>query len=127
MWPSSPQSLAELTADFGLDVYYVPLVCTSLAAERIALYAAGVRLLPCHIVTEVYAAGHPDSVVFPDELKPTADDFIRNSSQHAGITEYPRGFWDLELALAFEHSIPDANLGVLWSEEGGWFPLRAKS
>lgn len=127
MWRSSPQSLAELTADVGLEVYYVPLVCTTLAAERIANDAAGVHLRACHIVTDVYGAGHPDSVVFPVGLRPTAADFIKNSSQHAGITEYPRGFWDLELALAFDHSIPDANLGVLWSEEGGWFPLRAKS
>ena len=124
---ASSRSLAEMTADHGLEVYYVPLVCTSLAAERIEHEAGGLRLRPCHIVTDVYAAGHPDSVVFPESLRPTADDFITRSSEGAGITSLPRGFWDLELALAFEHSIPDANLGVLWSEEGGWFPLRAKS
>lgn len=126
MWPTGPQSLAELTAAHGLEVYYLPLICTTQAAQRLATEASDVRLRPCHVLTEAYSASHPESVVFPEDLRGSVPNFIREASARAGITLYPNGFCGLELAVAFEHSIPDANLGVLWSEESAWFPLMTK-
>lgn len=126
VWTGRTESLKDLASLCGTDVYYVPLVATSYAIDRLSLMAPEVKVRPCHILAENYSASHPDSVVFPDTLRLGSADFIRTASDRASLNYCVRGFHDLELAIAFEHSIPDACLALLWSEESGWFPLMAR-
>jgi len=126
-WPSNPTSLEQLSTMYSLDVYYLPLIATERAVERISVEAPSVKIRPSHVLTNVYNASDPDTVVFPDDLRAGAASFIAEASSRAGIYDFVNGFDDLGLAVAFEHSIPDACVGLLWSDEGGWQPLMAKT
>lgn len=126
-WPTSPHSLEELSAVHSSDVYYLPLVATGYAVERIAREAPSVMTRPSHLLTSAYNALDPNTIVFPDDLKSGAATFIQDASSTAGITKWINGFCDLGLNIAFGHSIPDACLALLWSEEGGWQPLMSRT
>jgi hypothetical protein len=126
-WNDHPKSLEKLTAAYSLDVYYLPLIATEYAVGRIAAEAPNVSIRPGHILTDVYNAADPNTIVFPDDLRSGVEAFIRDASSNAGITNWVNGFYELGLDLAFGHSIPDACLALLWSEEGGWKPLMART
>ncbi|WP_131822606.1 phosphoribosyltransferase-like protein [Mycobacteroides chelonae] len=125
-WQGYPATVAQLAEKYKLDVYYIPLICTEYAAKRIASEAPSVRIRAPHILTEVYCATDSNTIVFPEELRAEASQFVDEASENAGIDKWRYGFHELALSLAFEHSIPDACVAILWSEEGGWVPLMAK-
>jgi hypothetical protein len=126
-WQTSPHTLEELCAVHSVDVYYLPLIATQYAIDRIAREAPSVKTRPSHILTSVYNALDADTIVFPDDLKTDAAAFVSDASAAAGITKWVNGFHDLGLNIAFGHSIPDACLALLWSEEGGWQPLMSRT
>lgn len=126
-WPDHPTSLEELVEAYSLNLYYLPLIATEYAVGRIKNEAPDVVMKPTHVLTGVYNASSPDTIVFPDDLRADAASFIQEASSRAGIQTWVNGFHDLGLALAFEHSIPDACVALLWSEEGGWNPLMART
>ena len=127
VWPTSPKTLEELAAVHSIDVYYLPLIATQYAIDRISREAPGATLRPSHVLSDVYNALDPNTIVFPDDLKADAAAFIRDASAAAGITKWVDGFHHLGLNIAFGHSIPDACLALLWSEEGGWKPLMSRT
>lgn len=102
--------------------FYCPLVCTTYGKNRIANDCSAVSLHPSHLLSEDYCAFSPDSVIWPAELRSSASDFIQAASSRAGIVNW-KGFHALGLAMAFEHSVPDACLPLLYWNENGWKPL----
>ena len=124
----SSASLEDVcSVNTGLQVFYTPAICTWIARDAIASAAPIVRLRPAHLLAERYSAASPDSILVPQELVPDLHQFIVDSSLRAGI---PRtrafGYQGLGLALAFEHSVPDATLPIFWTESPGWVPLRRR-
>lgn len=125
-WQGHPSSISELVDLYNLDVYYAPLICTAYAVENIQNEAPAVQIRTSHLLTDVYCATNPNTVVFPEDLRSGVAQFIEEASRNAGIETDKDGFHHLALDLAFEHSIPDACIAILWSKEGGWVPLMEK-
>lgn len=111
----------------GGDVIYTPLVSTSHGLAVLALKCPGLRVRPAHILDARYSLTDPNSILWPDGLRPSASDFLFEASKRAGIVDdYEfgwKGFHDLALALAFWHSVPDATLPLFFWDRGDWAPL----
>ncbi|WP_147451332.1 phosphoribosyltransferase-like protein [Corallococcus llansteffanensis] len=117
-------SFDQLEKARGGKFFYCPLICTELGAESIHLECPKVVLEPAHLLSDNYNALSSNSHLWPDHLRPTAYDFIENASRRAGIPLGKwKGFQDLGLAIAFEHSVPDATLPLFHWEGNGWIPL----
>lgn len=124
----TPVSFVQLQADRGIDVYYLPVVATDYARERIAANAPSIKFRTAHLLGPEYRATHPQSHVFPNPLRSLAADFIARASRRAGLpTNADLGFHRLALALAFEHSVPDATLPIIWADTPTWTPLMRRS
>lgn len=132
--PGRSISFAELSQTVrGLRFFYCPLVCTALGKKRIADKCSGVELCPAHVIPEEYSALHPASVLWPERLRGGAVNFVAAASRRAGIPDCNggindwRGFWKLGLTVAFQHSVPDATLPLLYWDKNGWTPLRRRT
>ena len=108
-------------------VVYVPLVATELGLERIRRDCVGLRIHPVHIIDDRYSLTSSRSFLWPDELRPSAVDVLRSVSERAGIVSECgvgwQGFCELGLAMAFEHSVPDATMPLIYWEHNDWHPL----
>jgi hypothetical protein len=123
-----PCSFELIAQSSPLNVFYIPTVSTAYAADRIEAGAPSVTLRSAHILSDVYSAVHAESVVFPDHLRSEAREFVARTSSQAGISpENELGFHDLALAIAFEHSVPDATLPILWADTPSWNSLLRRS
>jgi hypothetical protein len=106
--------------------FYCPLVCTAYGKQKIQTECPAVNVRPAHIISDEYGAFARESVLWPAELRASAAAFVERASSRAGIPNW-KGFHDLGLALAFEHSVPDATLPILYWRENGWKPLIART
>jgi hypothetical protein len=117
-------SFERLAAVRGGEFYYCPLVCTQAGYEFIGKSCPEVRVSPAHILPNRYSVFDSKSLVWPPELMPGSESFLRVASKRAGIPDLKwRGFHSLGLTLAFAHSTPDATLPIFSSKENGWKPL----
>ena len=114
--------------------YYCPAFCTQLGLEQIKLACPEVTVTPGVFIPDNYGALAPDSVVWPTRLKSTAEQFLRSASRRAGIPDTGgtepddwRGFASLGLTIAFENSVPDATLPIIYWECNGWRPLMRRT
>ncbi|MBM0237707.1 hypothetical protein JNW88_12010 [Micromonospora sp. ATA32] len=106
------------------SVWYCPAVCTELGSQKVLEKASVVQLRPAHFLPARYGALHPETVLFAPHLIPTARDFIVNASRRAGVPpDWTFGYKGLALAIAFEHSVPDATLPLFWVDTPRWKPL----
>lgn len=115
----------------GASVYFIPVVATRYGLDKIESECSGLMISPAHVLDDRYSLTAPDSILWPDALKPDALSFLRNASRRAGIVDECefgwRGFHDLALALAFHHSVPDATLPLFFWNRNGWKPLIART
>lgn len=117
-------SLRDAAEACDATVYYLPLVATQYAASRLATAAPTVSLRAAHLLGSQYSALDPSSIVFPEHLRASAAEFVRRASADAGISpQHTLGFHDLGLVVAFEHSVPDATLPIVWVDTPTWTPL----
>lgn len=117
-----------LLTSAGCEIVYCCFVATTYGLENVALVAPLVQVLPAHIIDETHSVVAPDSRVWPSELRADVDDFVLRASRKAKIADDGRlGFHDLGLALAFEHTIPDASLPLFYSPDPAWHPLMRRS
>lgn len=126
---SSRASFRDLAAGGAGRYYYCPVVATTSGVEAIARACPEVVVHPGHLLPGRYNALAADSLIWPPDLQPTAEEFVRLSSERAGIptdpgsTRYWKGFRGLGLALGFEHGTPDATLPLFDWNLNGWTPL----
>ncbi|HXT02255.1 MAG TPA: hypothetical protein VN915_16395 [Elusimicrobiota bacterium] len=112
--------------------FYCPAIATEFGASIIASDCPRVKLRAGNTLSAQYNALDPDSILWPDELRPKAIDFIKSVSTRAGIPDSPgdvddwRGFSNLGLAIAFAHGIPDGTLPIFRWNKNGWRPLIKK-
>jgi|SRR5215213_10111714 len=114
--------------------YYCPAIATPHGLKAIAEHAPGVTVSPGAVLDARHDAFHPESVLWPAELRGGAEEFLRAASERAGIPDDPhstswwRGFCGQGLAVGFERGTPDATLPIFTWEENGWKPfLRARA
>jgi len=125
-------SFKALASIKGNEFYYIPLICTEYGFSRIRDKCPEVILSPTHVLSSRYNALDENSIIWPNHLRPTAVDFLRQVSDRAGIPDTNggendwRGFHKLGLTVSFEDSVPDATLPIFYWEENGWKPLIQK-
>ena len=111
----------------GADIFYVPIVSTAYGLEALASCCPDLKVHPVHILDARYSLANPDSILWPDALRPDASNFLLEASRRAGILDELEegwmGFHNLALALAFSHSVPDATLPLYFWDRPGWAPL----
>jgi hypothetical protein len=114
-------------ATSGASITYTPLIATSHGLDAISEKYPELRIFPAHILGAQYSLTDPQSMLWPDSLRSSADDFLYEASRRAGIvddSEYGwKGYHDLSLPLAFSHSVPDSTLPLYFWENKGWAPL----
>ena len=115
-------SFERLAMASGYSFFYCPIVCTERGRTRIEEECKKVTLSPAHFLPEQYSAIANDSIVWTDELRPTACNFLEQASKRAGITSW-QGFHGLGLAFSFDYGPPDATLPIFYHDDNGWTPL----
>ena len=126
--PNRFESFKALATGSQANFYYCPAFCTQLGLNRIRSACPEVTVNPGILIPDNYGALAPDSIVWPSQLRSTAEDFLHSASTRAGIPEEDwRGFAYLSLTIAFEDSVPDATLPVMYWEENGWHPLMRRT
>lgn len=111
-------------------IFYIPVIATTYGLSRLQSSCENLNTYPAHELSDDYSLISPNSVLWPDHLKPHAVEFLHEASVRAGITSDQamnwRGFHNLGLSVAFEHSVPDATIPLFWWNRKGWFPLRER-
>ena len=127
---TAPDSFA-VAAERGANIFYLPLIATTRGLEEIKRKCTGLKVYPAHVLDERYSLTAPNSILWPDPLKPDAVTFLFEASRRAGIIgncEYGwQGFHNFALPLAFSHSVPDATLPLFFWDQNGWTPLISKA
>lgn len=113
----------------GSRFFYCPAICTQKGYRRIQESCNNVVLSPGNVLPDQYSAIHPDSIVWPNQLRASGASFVERASLRAGIPDDLdnlgdwRGHHQLGLTLGFSHSVPDATLPLFYWEHNGWQPL----
>lgn len=127
-------------SDFLLDTQLAPHINSScfiygcLAAHRYGIQSLQKMFPKLHIAAverldDSHALFHSDSGTFPDgeNSAEKAKEFYYSLLSDRGINisgPDRRGYGHLELAYAFQHSVPDNSLPILWWDGGElWRPL----
>lgn len=122
---------AEGLADLIRERYvgYTPLVAHTRGIQSLKDRYPGLHISPVETLAEENQLFHPAAMVFDDEINTSeeARDFYLELLARHGLNvdaDTTFGFGNLELAFAFEHSIPDNSLPILWwARAGQWSPL----
>src|SRR5216683_3116312 len=101
----------------GAQFFYCPIFCTEFGLSQLRAHCPEVTLSSAHVLSARYSALAPDSLLWTDDLRPSATQFVQEASRRAGIPDTNgatpsdwRGFGKLGLALALGDSVPDATL-----------------
>ncbi len=126
----SCMSFAALAGVVPAKFYYCPAFCTQFGLREINLSCPEVTVSPGILIPDSYGTLASNSVVWPSRLKDTAEAFLLSASARAQIPDTGgatpddwRGFASLGLAIAFEDSVPDATLPIIYWNRNGWRPL----
>ena len=129
--PNRYESFRALATGSQAEFYYCPAFCTQFGLNRIKCACPEVTVNPGVLIPDNYGALAPDSIVWPSELRSTAEEFLYSASTRAGIPEGEwRGFASLGLTIAFEDSVPDATLPIMYwenNENDRWHPLMRRT
>src|ERR1017187_1364817 len=127
------RSFADIAKVAQANVYYCPVLCTSLGLRNIRRFCPGLIVRPAHLIDRRYNVLSSASMAWPPRLRPLARDVLKQASKRAGIPDTGgkavddwQGFRRLGLALAFHNSVPDATPPLFYWERNGWTPLLRK-
>jgi len=126
-----PVSFEAHSANFpGSKYFYCPAMCTTYGRQEIEKVCGSQLLIsPGNWIPEESGVFHANSSVWPPHLRSAGPEFVRVTSERAGIPDTDggvddwRGFHKLGLTLSFVDSIPDATLPIFYWEQNGWVPL----
>lgn len=109
--------------------YYCNAMTTEYGLRRVNRHVPEVRISAGNIIPEGYSLVDPNSLLWPGPIRADGIAFIEEVGRRLGFdaddggeTDW-RGFHKLGLALAFQHSVPDANLPLFFTDNNGWTPL----
>lgn len=118
----TPYAYSNICSQNDIQAYYVTLIATEYGVNEIYKTCKNIEIVAANTLGKQYNALHENSIIWPENLKKGAAEFLKTSSERAGITKY-QGFHDLGLTVAFHHSVPDATLPIFYWNENGWHPL----
>jgi hypothetical protein len=108
---------------------YCPLAAHVKGVQNLKDDIPKLHVVAVEQLDDSHALFHPKSGAFPDEVNSAeaATEFYYDLLKSRGIDINPgsrRGFGHFELAYAFEHSVPDNSLPILWwGDSPHWRPL----
>ena len=112
-----------------LKFFYCNAMTTTLGRDRIARDAPSVKISAGNIIPSDHSLVSADSVLWPNDLRIDGIAMVERVSKELGYQDTGgdendwKGFHQLGLGLAFEHSVPDASLPIFFSDRNGWKPL----
>lgn len=134
-----PQSFEQACLKTPFQCYYTCIFATRKGMDSVS--DMPIVVVPCHVLDDEHTVHSIDHISGLNTADPQGaiKEFLYRHSQHlmftgsaAWMTEQATwsmyGFNDLGLLLAFEHSIPDGTLPILWarSTRGNWHPFMEK-
>jgi hypothetical protein len=130
VYPGGLGSFSSIAAASPHEFYYCPLISTEVGNRRVQSECKGLSISPAHILPRTYSLLVPDSIFWPESLRPHARDVLRGVSERAGFADTDgadgddwQGFHQQGLALSFYHGTPDATLPIFRAQRDGWVPL----
>lgn len=114
-------------------IHYCNVMMTEYGQSRIRAEAPGVSLTTGNLIPRNHNFACFGSAMWPKTLNIRGAALARRIGAQLGFTEFNgglrdwRGFHRLGLGIAFEDSVPDANLPLFFSEANGWRPLVLRS
>ncbi len=122
-------SFKEIAKSGANIFFYCNAMTTEYGRGRINLDVPQLRISSGNIIPDRHSLAHPDSLLWPDAIRADGVAFVEAVGRRLGFTsddgseEDWRGFHKLGLGLAFQHSVPDANLPLFFTQNNGWKPL----
>lgn len=122
-------SFSAAAASSSASFYYCNAMTTEYGRERLSRHVPGVRVSAGNIIPTRYSLAHPNSLLWPEALRADGIQFVEEVGKRLGFAANDggegdwRGFHKLGLGLAFQHSVPDANLPLFYTDSNGWTPL----
>ncbi|WP_147445358.1 phosphoribosyltransferase-like protein [Corallococcus aberystwythensis] len=130
---SHPRSFDEAFKVSQFKAHYVCPVATLYGVLRIGKEIPQINIHTTHLLDHKYSL-HPETICEPTEQADAIkkiDLLINKYAQGLIVDDYlmkntyrQYGFHNLALAIAFEHSVPDSTVPLLWAQGGPkWTPL----
>ncbi|MFP2957456.1 hypothetical protein ACLEPN_06390 [Myxococcus sp. 1LA] len=123
---TQPSSFAEAFAANPFPVHYLCTVATAYGISRIHQKAPDINIHCAHTLDKTYSIRNIDDNLNITGLSPLSgkiEDFLERTSKELILptymqqgTNFKYGYHNLSLTLAFEHSVPDATLPVIWAQ-----------
>ena len=109
--------------------FYCNAMTTEYGLTRISHLAPAVMVSSGNVIPRRYSLADPESLLWPRAVRDEGIALVKAIGHRLGYDADDgseqdwRGFHKLGLALAFQHSVPDANLPIFFTDRGGWRPL----
>jgi len=122
-------SFQSLVKTSSATFYYCNAMTTEYGLKRINRRVPEVRISAGNVIPERYSLTDPGSLLWPKSIRNEGIALVEEVGRRLGYSGDDggendwRGFHKLGLALAFEHSVPDANLPLFFTDKNGWTPL----
>jgi hypothetical protein len=116
------QTLSSIASKNNLEVSYLTLVATAYGLSRIGKMTVGLSMLSCEILEDFYRVFNTPSLYLgrDNELR-SARVYLEKLCRDRKMSLL--GFHNLDFAVAFHHSIPDATLPMFYTKSSRWNPL----
>jgi hypothetical protein len=132
------RSFRGLASSSRVDATYLALVGTERGCRRLRDDHPELRLLVAHVLDQSHSVfGIPSNPLRPDvdDLPNRVDQLLQKYQSALQLPPYlstrrerKYGYSELGLLLAFEHSVPDASLPLIWAGgPNGWTPLARRA
>lgn len=126
---SRKTSFKALADSSSASFFYCNAMTTEYGRKRIDRLVPGVRISAGNVIPERYSFADPASLLWPKAIRDDGIALVEAIGRRLGYVaddggeEDWRGFHKLGLGLAFQHSVPDANLPIFFTDKNGWKPL----
>jgi hypothetical protein len=121
------QSFADVARQIRFPCFYLCVVVTEYAQNNIDSLRLPVTIYAAHTLGDKYSITNDLS----EQQLANLDRFLRKYAPSLDLDSHMRrgdnslyGYHGLGLTIAFEHSVPDASLPIIWANGSpGWVPL----
>lgn len=131
-------SFASISRQRALDASYVALVGTERGCSRLDAEIPALRLVVAHKLDQSLSIQNvpsnplvPDLDNIPSRVEALLDRYHSDLSlppYFSSVNQRKYGYAELGLLLAFDHSVPDATIPLLWaSGPADWTPLARRA
>lgn len=126
---SGKTSFKKLAASSSASFFYCNAMATEYGRKRIHRHVPIVQISAGNVIPERYSLADPASLLWPKTIRDDGIALVESVGRRLGYNADDggeddwRGFHKLGLGLAFQHSVPDANLPIFFTERNGWKPL----